>query len=76
QNNARKIVDLGVGTSIDGRLVTQETLEQKIRETVALTPRPFCEVQAAFNCKKNAAAIICDIAGRCKPSPGTPPKKI
>ncbi|MEI8331620.1 MAG: glycosyltransferase family protein [Methanomicrobiales archaeon] len=76
QNNAKKIVDLGAGISIDGRLVTQETLEKKIRETVALTPRPFREVHTAINGKKNAAAIICDIASRGKPSSGTAAKKI
>ncbi len=70
QNNAKKIKDIGAGTTIDGRLVTQETLEQKILETVALTPRPFREIHAAVNGRKNAAGIICAIANRSKPSSG------
>jgi UDP:flavonoid glycosyltransferase YjiC (YdhE family) len=74
QNNAKKIEDIGAGTTIDGRLVNQETLEQKIRETVALTPRPFREVHATINGRKNAAGIICDIVNRRKPSSGTPAK--
>ena len=38
QNNARKIVDMGAGTSVDGRRVTLEMLEKKIAETMILTP--------------------------------------
>ncbi len=68
QNNARKIEDIGAGTRIDGRLVTLETLEQKILETVALTPRPFREVHATINGRKNAAGIICDTVNRRKNS--------
>ncbi|MDO9324128.1 MAG: glycosyltransferase family protein [Methanoregula sp.] len=64
QNNAKKIVDLGAGTQIDGRLVTKETLEQKILETVALIPRPFREVHATINGRKNATAIIVAVANR------------
>lgn len=74
QNNAKKIEDIGAGTTIDGRLVTRETLEQKIRETVALTPRPFREVHAKINGRKNAAGIICDIVNRRKPSSSNPAK--
>jgi len=74
QNNAKKIEDIGAGTTIDGRLVTRETLEQKIRETVALTPRPFREVHATINGRKNAAGIITDIANRRKLSLSTPAK--
>ncbi|MFA4826548.1 MAG: glycosyltransferase family protein [Methanoregula sp.] len=74
QNNAKKIEDLGAGTCIDGRLVTQETLEQKILETFAITPRPFREVHATINGRKNAAGIICDTINRRKNSSGTPAK--
>ena len=40
QNNAKKIVDMGAATSVDGRLVTQELLEKKIDETMRLSPAP------------------------------------
>jgi UDP-N-acetylglucosamine--N-acetylmuramyl-(pentapeptide) pyrophosphoryl-undecaprenol N-acetylglucosamine transferase len=66
QNNAKKIEDIGAGTTIDGRLVTGEALEQKIQETAALTPRPFREVHARINGRKNAAGIICDTVNRRK----------
>jgi UDP:flavonoid glycosyltransferase YjiC (YdhE family) len=70
QNNAKKIEDTGAGIAIDGRLVTRERLEQKILETFALTPRPFREVHATINGRKNAAGIICDTVNRRKPSSG------
>jgi len=66
QNNAKKIVDMGAGTQINGRLITPALLEQKIAETVALTPRPFREVHAAINGRKNATDIIVAVANRRK----------
>jgi UDP-N-acetylglucosamine--N-acetylmuramyl-(pentapeptide) pyrophosphoryl-undecaprenol N-acetylglucosamine transferase len=66
QNNAKKIEDIGAGTCIDGRLVTRETLEQKIAETAALTPRSFQKVHAAINGKKNATDTIVAAANRRK----------
>ncbi len=41
QNNAKKIVDMGAGTVVDGRTVTKEILEQKIAETLALSPGSY-----------------------------------
>lgn len=58
QNNAKKIVDMGAGTAIDGRRVTKEVLEGMIEETLTITPRPFREVHSRINGRKNAAEII------------------
>jgi UDP-N-acetylglucosamine--N-acetylmuramyl-(pentapeptide) pyrophosphoryl-undecaprenol N-acetylglucosamine transferase len=58
QNNARKIVDMGAGTAIDGRHVSKEVLEEKIEETMKIIPRPFREVHSLVNGRKNAAEII------------------
>jgi len=58
QNNAKKIVDMGAGTAIDGRGVTKAVLEMKIRETIQIIPKPFREVHARINGRKNAAEII------------------
>ena len=49
QNNARKIVDMGAGIAIDGRHVSKEVLEEKIAETMQITPGPFREVHARIN---------------------------
>jgi UDP:flavonoid glycosyltransferase YjiC (YdhE family) len=57
QNNAQKIVNMGIGTAVDGTTVTKEILEQKIAETLALPPiatRKF----ALVNGRKNAADVI------------------
>ena len=66
QNNARKIVDMGAGTSIDGRHVTPEELEKKIAETMALVPRPFRKFHATVNGRQNASGIIVAVAARGK----------
>jgi UDP-N-acetylglucosamine--N-acetylmuramyl-(pentapeptide) pyrophosphoryl-undecaprenol N-acetylglucosamine transferase len=58
QNNAKKIVDMGAGTSIDGRKVTEGVLEQKISQTMALVPKSFRLEHAGVNGRKNAYAII------------------
>jgi uncharacterized protein (TIGR00661 family) len=65
QNNAKKIVDMGAGTVVDGRTITLDLLEQKIAETLALTPRIEGGDLAVINGRKNAAAIIESI-GRSK----------
>jgi len=64
QNNARKIVDMGAGTSIDGRHVTPAELEKKIAETMALEPRPFRKFHATVNGRQNASRIILAVAAR------------
>lgn len=64
QNNARKIVDMGAGTSIDGRQVTPAVLEKKIAETLTLVPRPFRKFHAEVNGRKNASEIILAVAAR------------
>ena len=66
QNNARKIVDMGAGTFVDGKTVTKEELEQKIVTTSAITPQPFQKVHAAINGRKNATDIIIAAANRRK----------
>jgi len=58
QNNAKKIVDMGAGTSVDGRTVTREVLEEKLAETMEITPKPFREEHAAIHGRKNAYGII------------------
>lgn len=58
QNNARKIVYMGAGTSIDGRMVNKEVLERMIEATLKIIPRPFRETHARINGRKNAADII------------------
>jgi len=62
QNNAKKIVDMGAGTSIDGRQVTLDMLEKKIAETMTCCPKPFRLVHASINGKKNAAEVIITVA--------------
>lgn len=62
QNNAKKIVDMGAGTAVDGRTVTSEILEQKIAETIALVPRTFRH-HLARNGRQIAAGLIIGIAG-------------
>jgi UDP-N-acetylglucosamine--N-acetylmuramyl-(pentapeptide) pyrophosphoryl-undecaprenol N-acetylglucosamine transferase len=64
QNNAKKIVDMGAGTSVDGRNVTPEELEKKIAETMKCCPAPFHIVHQAINGRKNAARIIINAANR------------
>ena len=58
QNNAKKIVDMGAGTVVDGRTVTKEILEQKIAETLALSPGSYRKDPALVTGRKNAAEII------------------
>jgi uncharacterized protein (TIGR00661 family) len=64
QNNAKKIVDMGAGTSVNGRLVTLDELEKKIAETMTCCPRPVRVVHEGINGRKNAAGIIIDVANR------------
>jgi UDP-N-acetylglucosamine:LPS N-acetylglucosamine transferase len=62
QNNAKKIVDMGAGTSVNGKLVTLDLLEKKIAETMTCCPRPIRIVHEAINGRENAARIIIDVA--------------
>jgi UDP-N-acetylglucosamine--N-acetylmuramyl-(pentapeptide) pyrophosphoryl-undecaprenol N-acetylglucosamine transferase len=64
QNNAKKIVDMGAGTSVDGRQITPALLESRIAETLALTPRPFRAAHTVVNGRQNASDIIVAIAKR------------
>ena len=64
QNNARKIVDMGAGTSVDGRQATCDVLEKKIAETMRCCPRPIRDVHPEINGRKNAAEIILAAANR------------
>jgi UDP:flavonoid glycosyltransferase YjiC (YdhE family) len=64
QNNAKKIVDMGAGTFVNGKLVTPDLLEKKIAETMTCCPRPFRVVHEAINGRENAARIIIDVANR------------
>jgi UDP:flavonoid glycosyltransferase YjiC (YdhE family) len=58
QNNAKKIVDMGAGLSVDGRTVTEEVLDKKISQTMLLVPKPFRTEHAGVDGRKNAYAII------------------
>ena len=62
QNNAKRVVDMSAGTAVDGRTVNKDILEQKIAETLALPPRKSEREHAAVNGRKNAAAIIEQVA--------------
>ena len=67
QNNAKKIVDIGAGTSVDGKHATPELLEKKIAETMRCCPRPFHIVHKSINGRKNAAGIIIANTNRRQP---------
>jgi UDP-N-acetylglucosamine--N-acetylmuramyl-(pentapeptide) pyrophosphoryl-undecaprenol N-acetylglucosamine transferase len=58
QNNAKKIVDMGAGTAVDGRTLNREILEQKIEETMACCPLPFRRFHATVNGRQNAMDLI------------------
>ncbi len=64
QNNAKKIVDMGAGTAIDGRSVTRESLEAQLARTMELMPKPFCEKHACIDGRRNAFAIIAQVCGQ------------
>jgi Glycosyl transferases, related to UDP-glucuronosyltransferase len=64
QNNARKIVDMGAGVSVDGRTLTREILEEKIAETLALSDRRKKETTDRTAGRKNAAEIIGTVGSR------------
>ena len=64
QNNAKKIVDMGAGTSVDGRHTTRDDLEKKIAETMKCCPRPIRDVHPEINGRETAAAIILAAANR------------
>jgi uncharacterized protein (TIGR00661 family) len=66
QNNARKIVEMGAGTAVDGRTVTQEVLEKKIDEAMTLCPRPFRQYHQTINGRQNAMDLIIATVNRGK----------
>jgi UDP-N-acetylglucosamine--N-acetylmuramyl-(pentapeptide) pyrophosphoryl-undecaprenol N-acetylglucosamine transferase len=66
QNNARKIIDMGAGTAVDGRTVTQETLEKKIEEAMFLHPPPFRQLHQTINGRQNAMDLIIETVSRRK----------
>jgi len=66
QNNARKIVDMGAGTAVDGRTVTQGMLEKKIEETMSLHPLPFRKFHETVNGRQNAMDLIIAVVNRRK----------
>lgn len=67
QNNAKKIVDMKAGISVDGRSVTKEVLDAKISETMTLSPKPFRMEHAAINGRKNAYAVITALVSSRQP---------
>jgi UDP-N-acetylglucosamine--N-acetylmuramyl-(pentapeptide) pyrophosphoryl-undecaprenol N-acetylglucosamine transferase len=67
QNNAKKIVDMKAGVSVDGRSVTKEVLDAKISETIALVPKPFRKEHATIDGRKNAYAVITALASGRQP---------
>lgn len=66
QNNAKKIVDMGVGVAVDGRMITREILEQKITEALALPVRSPDVAGGEAAGRKNATAIIENVASGCQ----------
>jgi len=58
QNNAKKIVDMGMGNVVDGRTVTREILEEKISQTLTIARSTRGSDLAKVNGRKNAAEII------------------
>jgi uncharacterized protein (TIGR00661 family) len=66
QNNARKIVEMGAGTAVDGRTVTRELLEKKIDEAMALCPRRFRQFHETINGRKIAIDLIIAMVNRRK----------
>ena len=58
QNNARKITEMGAGTAVDGKHLTKDVLEAMVEKTLQITPRPFREVHARINGRKQAGDII------------------
>jgi len=66
QNNAKKIEDMGAGIAVDGKTVTQEMLEEKIGEAMALRPRPFRQFHQTVNGRQNAMDLITAVVSRRK----------
>jgi uncharacterized protein (TIGR00661 family) len=58
QNNAKKIVDMGAGISVDGRTVTGETIERMLDEAMKITPKLFRKEHVNTNGKQKASEII------------------
>jgi uncharacterized protein (TIGR00661 family) len=66
QNNARKILEMRAGTVVDGRTVTQDELERKIEETMAICPLPFRKLHQKINGRQNAMDLISALVNRRK----------
>jgi len=66
QNNARKIVEMGAGTAVDGRTVTRELLERKIDAAMTLCPRRFRQFHETINGRKIAMDLIIAMVNRRK----------
>lgn len=66
QNNAKKIVDMGVGVAVDGRRITREILEQKIADTLALPVRNPPSAEGEVAGRKTATEIIENVALGCQ----------
>jgi uncharacterized protein (TIGR00661 family) len=64
QNNARKIIDMGAGTAINGRNVTEEDLEAQLARTMELVPKPFCDNHVCIDGRRNAFTIIAQLCGK------------
>jgi hypothetical protein len=58
---------MGAGIAVDGRTVTQDILEEKIKEAMALQPIPFRQFHANFNGRQNAMDLILAVVSRRKP---------
>jgi hypothetical protein len=57
---------MGAGTVVDGRAVTKEILEQKIAETLALSPSAYGKEHSRVKGRENAAEIIEAVGSRQK----------
>ena len=57
---------MGAGIAVDGRSVTQDMLEKKIEETMALHPRPFRQLHQTINGRQNAMDLITAMVNRRK----------
>lgn len=64
QNNARKIIDMGAGTAVDGTKLSKKLLEEKIIETLQIKPKNFRTIYESMKGKKKAEEIIRNICSQ------------
>ncbi|MCK4270479.1 MAG: hypothetical protein KAW93_08365, partial [Methanogenium sp.] len=57
-NNARKIMDLNAGILIDGRHLTEETLESALDTALSMTPPDFSAQFASQNGREKTLKLI------------------